>query len=454
MNPILTSQRKESRSYYRVASFRLKGMQREDGFSLLELVSVVVILGILASATLPRIGNVISSSNIDEAKSLLNTTAADCLQNSRLNSKDKDSIDETIISDKKLNTIGYEIDASNNADKCSYFQIVPTDLEDNIRFPIGFSVLDGELTKFANPTSSDKGSIRSCERWAGINCKQDENLKKLIEWKNGISAAKTACENKYTKWLTQDNTTPFKFKRWNTNAETGCPVRPPKDGSESYKTSSRCTPNGCNRVVYGLDGEFVGFSKEDYDLALEEKYGKACSNWIAEKEELGYTNDPTNIPLTKSPECGAREFWFVDGTDYGSEAALNARLIERESEKCEADRDQARKSGFVGKWGPKEGAGICTEESYICDYKIVSEYDYYKNCGKALQPKCNGYMYKENPECTDYELSDYWFKKCGERPKTAIPKNCRYVGMGKPFDREGWDKTDDCGEWARCMELY
>ena len=47
---------------------------------------------------------------------------------------------------------------------------------------------------------------------------------------------------------------------------------------------------------------------------------------------------------------------------------------------------------------------------------------------------------EENPECTDYELSDYWFKKCGERPKTAIPKNCRHVGMGKPFDREGWDK--------------
>ena len=143
--------------------------QIDAGFSILELTVVVVVLGILSSIALPRIGNALAAADIDAAKALLNTAAADCLQNSRLNNEDRDSIDETIISDKNLNTLGFQIDDANDANKCSYFQITPINDNDNIRYPLGFSVSDGSLSKFANPTSTDKGSIRSCERWAGIN---------------------------------------------------------------------------------------------------------------------------------------------------------------------------------------------------------------------------------------------------------------------------------------------
>ena len=40
-------------------------------------------------------------------------------------------------------------------------------------------------------------------KWAGVNCKQDQGIKQLIEWKNKISQAKTACEGSYSSWLTQ-----------------------------------------------------------------------------------------------------------------------------------------------------------------------------------------------------------------------------------------------------------
>ena len=185
--------------------------------------------------------------------STLNTTAADCLQKRRLNSEKKHDIDDTLISDQRLKPIGFEIDSDNDANKCSYFQIIPTDPYDSIRYPIGFSVSDGLLSKFATPTSTEQGSIASCERWAGVNCRQDESLKKLIEWKQNIAAEKAQCEDRYEKWLTSENTTPYKSERWNPNAETGCPSRPAKDGSEPYRTDPTCTPNG-NRNVYGLDG--------------------------------------------------------------------------------------------------------------------------------------------------------------------------------------------------------
>ena len=186
---------------------------------------------------------------------------------SRLNNEDKDEIDENIIANQRLIPIGYEIDTENDANKCSYFQIKPTNSNDNIRYPIGFSVSDGILSKFATPTSTNQGSISSCQRWAGAYCKQDENLKNLIAWKKNIASEKSKCEDSYSQWLTVDNTTPYKSVRWNPNAETGCPTRPAKDGTESYRTDPTCTPNGCNRDVYGLDGEFVGFTKEDYDKA-------------------------------------------------------------------------------------------------------------------------------------------------------------------------------------------
>ena len=267
----------------------LNGLSDTSGFSLVELVTVVAVLGSLTTISLIGLdGNggivgALKSAEIDEAKALLNKAAAACLQNARIGGEDKDKIDDGIISNKRINTIGFEIDTDSNADKCSYFQIIPTDPDDNIRFPIGFSVTDGILTKFANPTSDNKGSISSCERWAGINCKQDECLKKLIEWKNEISEKKIACESKYEDWLNISKTTPYKYTRWNPNAEEGCPARPSKDCSESYRTDPTCTPNGCNRVVYGLDGEFVGFTQEDYDNALAAKYGKICANWVNQK---------------------------------------------------------------------------------------------------------------------------------------------------------------------------
>ena len=322
-------QKSLKKSFYLSETFKASSGHpgAEDAFSLLELVAAVTILGILSSVAIPRIGNIISNSRVDEAKALLNATAADCLQKSRLNDENKDIVDDTIISDQRIKSIGFTIDKANNADKCCYFKLIPTNENDHIRYPIGFSVSDGLLSKFATPTSSDQGSIRSCERWAGVDCKQDESLKKLIIWKKDIAANKTACEDEYTEWLTTGNTTPYKFQRWNPNAETGCPSRPARDGSNAYQSDPTCTPNGCNREVYGLDGEFVGFTKEAYDQALEDKYGKLCTEWVAVQEQQQKTNNPITMPMTKNQSVAHKNSGFSKEKTRAAKKAYRKQFV-------------------------------------------------------------------------------------------------------------------------------
>ena len=412
--------KKQSRPNSR-AAFYVLAVNKKDGFSLLELTVVVVVLGILSSTAIPRISSFLAYADIDNAKALLNTAAANCLQNSRLKEEDKDVIDETIISDENINPAGFKIDTANNADKCSYFQLVPTDAGDNIRFPIGFSVIDGVLSKFANPTSSDKGSINACKRWAGVNCKQDESLKKLVEWKNSIAAEKSKCETSYTEWL-GGGTTPIEFQRWNPNADSECPARPPGDGSESYKKDT-CTTNGCNRTVYGLDGEFVGFEYTDYTKARDAKYGTACKEWEEDKKIRNYTNNPINQPKTLIPECGTDEYWFYKGVNLGSKKNFDDALCsdnleiekltpgkrkvqgcpdqvyyfsekkihdtEREYKEsvCKVDKYNKAQDGRNGAFSTSETGAEGCGDYWICDGEIISNaVTYDDKCGVKEKP--------------------------------------------------------------------
>ena len=485
---------------------RSKDPGNSSGFTLIELVVTLAVLSALTTiATVGFSGRggivgQINLSQIDEAKALLNAAAADCLQKSRLNNEDKDIVDDTIIADKRVNPIGFAIDKANDADKCSYFQLVPTNEKDDVRFPIGFSVSDGALSKFANPTTDNPGSLASCERWAGVNCKQDESLKRLIAWKKDIAAKKAVCEANYTKWLTVDNTTPYKFERWNPNAETGCPKRPPKNGSESYRSDPYCTPNGCNRDVYGIDGVLCGYTPEDYEECLNSKYGKVCVEWVAEKEQQEYTNNTTTLlPIRKTPECGEREFWFFKGEDKGTKeefinTACNAWVDEKKTQNytnkpsnlpaktkvcgdkeywfldgvdqqskvgleeaiCKSAHEQWRTNGINKRYDPIGGPGVCGEEIYVCNKSIVKDSSYYatEGCGKAPNV-CSCFDGYKNEKCKIHETSTYMRSQCPVRPKQGQkrePGKCSYVGGGKPSNKVGgWLSSDECSSWAQCM---
>ena len=91
------------------------GSTINDGYSILELVAVITVLGVISSIAFPKVGNLFASFKIDEAKALLNTAAAACLQNYRINPNNAGQIDPTIISNQRLKDAGYTINNSKNA---------------------------------------------------------------------------------------------------------------------------------------------------------------------------------------------------------------------------------------------------------------------------------------------------------------------------------------------------
>ena len=432
----------------------------EDAFSLLELIAALTILSTLTAISLVGFtgkGGIIGQinfANIDEAKALLNSAAADCLQRSRINKENKDSIDEEIISDIRISSLGFSIDKEAKADKCSYFQLKPKSKDDDLRYPIGFSVVDGILTKFSTPTSTDKRSISSCQRWAGINCKMDSGFIEIVMWKREIEKAKAACAEKYDNWLTKLKTQPSQYNRWNPNADSGCPDKPPKDGSTSYKTNPTCTPNGCNRTVYGLDGKFVGFTKEDYDRALGAKYGKACTEWVASKKQPRYTNNPQNRPATLK-ECGSQEFWFYKGIDAGSKEEFDKRI-------CSDNLENEKLTN-----GKRTVQGCGSKVYYFCDNKIKESEKDYKECS------CDVEKYKKAQAGTDGAFKttetgasgcgNFWIckkeilsdqgsydNKCGaSKAPPPTPQSCYRPAM--TCDRPNFYTHPGCKAYNKCM---
>ena len=393
----------------------------EVGFSLLELTVVVTVLGILSSVALPQIGNMVNGSKIDGVRAKLNAVAADCLQRSRVSSDLTEEVESSIISNENLKSQGYIIDSTKT--DCASFGVNPINESESLLFPMSFAIINGRLTKSGQPTGP--ASVPYCKSWAGIGCSEGEELQALVNHMAAIKTSKDACDAALAK-NKADKITAGPINKWNPNATSGCPTRPPVDTS-----SNTCTVNGClNNPVWLVVGVEYR-SKADADAAEIAIAGAKCIQGLSDKTDASKGGNPTlteegvrpdgctkdyyfaegkrfdNEPAWKAEMCSInikqkqdtnntdpsapstieycaddRQFYFCAGEDKGNDTDYQACLIENKSAACGVAIDQVRQTGENGRHtNPTAGPAPCGSTFWVCDGTIKdTQEEYDRDC--------------------------------------------------------------------------
>ena len=299
----------------------------QNGFTLLELIVVLAGLGILSSLAVPNVLKYLDYARVDEAKALLNSAAADCLQGLRREGPDRlgESVDEDILTNDRLESTGYKFLDIQSTSSCGNTLISAISPNDQARLPdLGFTIsAEGKLTKVSANTGDDTSF--ACKGWAGKNCTDGAGLKELMDYKQSIADARKECIDTFNTWLVDvgDNGT----TTWDETKGSGCPSVPPLVVSET------CTTGGCTKPIYALDNKVVGDTQGAYDAAFKAKYDELCSQEVIAKRANNATT-PDGQAEDGEPllNCGTKRFWFFEGESVGTSGAWK-------SLKCKSNKE-------------------------------------------------------------------------------------------------------------------
>ena len=364
-------------------------INKNSGFTLIELVVVLAGLAALSSFSIPNVLNSIKLNRIEEAKAIMNGYAADCLGKFRISTNtveftdkaEPDQLDET-----RLKNLGYMIDG--DQDKCSKLAIKPSNEKEKSLYPFDFSVTsEGEVIKTATAPENDNSSFQnSCEGWAGKNCGLTAEQKAEIERRKAVAKEKAKCGDEYAKKRKA------KF--------SGKTVKWDKDKED------------CVKEVWVWKGSEVNGEKAFYN-ARDDEYGEACDDWVA-KNRKSKLISKNGKPQTKK-ECAGENFWFHSGEAFTSQIKWDAANLTYMENLCKKDlvnakKNKKKKGEFIPR--PTTGPDPCGEPVWICAGQHYSTLERYKTtkCGK---PK---------PKKTAKKSTK---KKTTKKKKTPTPSRCK-----------------------------
>jgi len=325
-----------------------KKITSENGFSLIEIIVVLMVISILSAVTLPGFISGIKKNRFQEMKALLNQYAAECLEKYRLMETINNELPDSFQGDEKIKHTGYKF--SDNAN-CTELFAEPISNDDTLFFNFGFYIgpQTGTLLTYGEPSPSNQDALDLCYSWAGNNCNNPSKINDFNASENNEEAKKICIENFLTN---RNNGIDGEFVTWDDDSDT------------------------CSKDIFIVDG-YIYESEEDFD---EMNTNLSCLNWLNNKKEIEFTGSE------EFSDCGPNTLYFFEGDEVGSEVDMDYAILQKELKICETSIENNRKNNYSGLFFFQEGnAPKDCEKVWICEKVIYKTEDEFNNssCGSS-----------------------------------------------------------------------